>query len=74
MLHTKIDGSGLVGNLLGDPTERDLFVYLPPGYEEGDERYATALAFAALAPAIGSACEYNDATSASARRPASAVP
>ena len=34
MLHTKIDGSRLAGNLLGDPTERDLFVYLPPGYDE----------------------------------------
>ena len=42
MLHTQIDGSRLAGNLLGDPTERDLFVYLPPGYEDGDQRYATA--------------------------------
>jgi S-formylglutathione hydrolase FrmB len=42
MLHTKIEGSRLAGNLLGDPTERDVFVYLPPGYEEGDRRYATA--------------------------------
>jgi hypothetical protein len=26
----------LAGNPLGDPTERPLYVYLPPGYEEGD--------------------------------------
>lgn len=28
----------LADNLLGDPGERDLFVYLPPGYEESDRR------------------------------------
>jgi S-formylglutathione hydrolase FrmB len=42
MLHTKIEGSNLAGNLLGDPTERDVFVHLPPGYGDGDRRYATA--------------------------------
>ncbi|HKP69703.1 MAG TPA: alpha/beta hydrolase-fold protein [Pyrinomonadaceae bacterium] len=31
----------LKGNPLGDPHVRDLFVYLPPGYDETDERYAT---------------------------------
>src|SRR5687767_15824905 len=29
----------LKGNPLGDPHVRDLFVYLPPGYEAGDARY-----------------------------------
>jgi enterochelin esterase family protein len=29
----------LAGNPLSDPATRDLFVYLPPGYEEGDQRY-----------------------------------
>ena len=29
----------LKGNPLGDPHVRDLFVYLPPGYEEGNARY-----------------------------------
>ncbi len=29
----------LRGNPLGDPHIRDLFVYLPPGYEESDQRY-----------------------------------
>ncbi|HUQ57673.1 alpha/beta hydrolase-fold protein [Lentzea sp.] len=28
-------------NPLGDPHERPLWVYVPPGYDEGDERYPT---------------------------------
>jgi enterochelin esterase family protein len=32
----------LAGNLLGDPSERDVFVYLPPGYEQSGVRYPTA--------------------------------
>jgi len=32
--------SGLLsGNLLGDPTEREVLVYLPPSYDEGTRRY-----------------------------------
>lgn len=31
----------LRGNVLGDPHERPLLVYLPPGYDEGDRRYPT---------------------------------
>jgi hypothetical protein len=42
IVHTLLDSSNLAGNLLGDPSERDLFVYLPPGYEESDRRYPTA--------------------------------
>src|SRR5947208_1082965 len=42
MIHSRIESSRLAGNLLGDPSERDLFVYLPPGYEESDRRYPTA--------------------------------
>src|SRR5262249_14808926 len=42
IVHTRIDGSRLHGNLLGDPSERDLFVYLPAGYDESDRRYPTA--------------------------------
>jgi enterochelin esterase family protein len=35
----------LEGNALGDPTERDLVVYLPPGFREGgSQRYPTLLA------------------------------
>jgi Putative esterase len=29
----------LEGNPLGDPTERPLYVYVPPGYDESEERY-----------------------------------
>jgi Putative esterase len=29
----------LAGNPLGDPTERPLWVYVPPGYDESEERY-----------------------------------
>ena len=42
IIHTRIESSHLAANLLGDPSERDLFVYLPPGYEESDQRYPTA--------------------------------
>ncbi|MGH3861157.1 alpha/beta hydrolase [Actinokineospora sp.] len=31
----------LRGNSLGDPHERPLWVYVPPGYDEGDRRYPT---------------------------------
>jgi pimeloyl-ACP methyl ester carboxylesterase len=35
-----INSRHLAGNLLGDPSRRDLVVYLPPGYEEhGTRRY-----------------------------------
>ncbi len=36
------ESSSLAAKMLGDPGERDLFVYLP-GYEESDRRYATAV-------------------------------
>ena len=42
IVHTRLESAHLAGNLLGDPSERDLFVYLPPGYEDSDERYPTA--------------------------------
>ena len=42
IVHSRLDSSHLAANLLGDPSERDLFVYLPPGYEESDRRYPTA--------------------------------
>lgn len=29
----------LAGNLIGDPATRTIHVYLPPGYEAGDDRY-----------------------------------
>lgn len=42
IIHSRLDSPHLAGNLLGDPSERDLFVYLPPGYEDSDRRYPTA--------------------------------
>jgi hypothetical protein len=42
IVHSRLESSHLARNLLGDPGERDLFVYLPPGYEESDRRYPTA--------------------------------
>jgi hypothetical protein len=42
IVSTRIEGSRLAGNLLGDPAERNLYVYLPPGYEDSDARYPTA--------------------------------
>lgn len=35
----KHESDVLKDNALGDPYVRDLFVYLPPGYEKGDDRY-----------------------------------
>jgi len=34
-----VDSVLLRGNPLGDPTERPLWIYTPPGYDEGDRRY-----------------------------------
>ena len=43
IVRTRHESSYLAANMLGDPGERDLFIYLPPGYEESDRRYATAV-------------------------------
>jgi enterochelin esterase-like enzyme len=40
---TQIDSALLAGNRLGDPEERDLLCYLPPGYDESDRRYPTVM-------------------------------
>ena len=42
IVRTRHESPYLADNMLGDPGERDLFVYLPPGYEESDRRYACA--------------------------------
>ena len=39
--HLRHESEVLKNNPLGDPHVRDLFVYLPPGYDENDERYPT---------------------------------
>ena len=36
---TNLHSSLLEGNLLGDPADREVMVYLPPGYDEGAARY-----------------------------------
>ncbi|MGI5268890.1 alpha/beta hydrolase [Nonomuraea sp. CA-218870] len=38
MDHDVIDSAALRGNPLGDPHERPIWVYLPPGYDEDDTR------------------------------------
>ena len=44
VVRERISSKVLRGNPLGDPTERDLFVYLPPGYgEEPKRRYPMVL-------------------------------
>lgn len=35
----RFESAVLRGNLPGDPATRDLYLYLPPGYEEGGTRY-----------------------------------
>ncbi len=38
--YLKINSSALAGNLLGDPAEQEVAVYVPPGYDQsGDKRY-----------------------------------
>ncbi|MCW2594182.1 MAG: hypothetical protein QOF92_3596 [Pseudonocardiales bacterium] len=39
--HDVIDSTLLRDNPLGDPHERPIWVYVPPGYDAGDERYPT---------------------------------
>lgn len=41
-MHARLEGTQLKGNLLGDPCERDVFVYLPPSYEQDPGRRAAA--------------------------------
>jgi enterochelin esterase family protein len=47
------DSSILVGNPLGDPTTRDLHVYVPPGYDES-KRYPAILAIVGFTGTGGS--------------------
>ena len=44
MIVHRLDSQVLRGNPLGDPTERDLHVYVPPGYEGGAKRLPVLLA------------------------------
>src|ERR1051325_10467106 len=42
VIRERFESSVLKGNRPGDPHVRDLYVYLPPGYEEGAARYPVA--------------------------------
>jgi enterochelin esterase family protein len=42
IVHSHIESAHLAGNLLQDPSRRDLFVYLPPDYHDSDVLYPTA--------------------------------
>ena len=35
----RVDSQALTGNPLGDPAQRPLWVYVPPGYDESERRY-----------------------------------
>ena len=41
LLQLRIQAPSLKRNLLGDPTEQPVYVYLPPGYEGSPKRYPT---------------------------------
>ncbi len=43
LVETRLVGRCLEGNALGDPSERELLVYLPPGYDAGPRRYPTVM-------------------------------
>ena len=44
LLIDRVQSKVLAGNPLGDPTGRDLYVYLPPGYSETSRVYPVLLA------------------------------
>ena len=47
--HIKVHGAALEGNLEGDAVDRDVLVFLPPGYaREKSRRYPVAYARARL--------------------------
>ncbi|HJL50142.1 MAG TPA: alpha/beta hydrolase-fold protein, partial [Polyangiaceae bacterium LLY-WYZ-15_(1-7)] len=41
IVESRLESAVLKDNPLGDPHVRDVLVYLPPGYDEGDARYPT---------------------------------
>jgi len=48
LVHSRLDSRHLAANLLGDPSERDVFVYLPHDYDTSERRYPTAYLLHAL--------------------------
>ncbi len=53
IVRTRHESHYLADNMLGDSGERDLFVYLPPGYEESGQRCATAYLLHAFGETAG---------------------
>src|SRR5207249_12035146 len=43
IIHTRHDSEFLARNMLDDSAEHDLYVYVPPGYDDSDRRYATVV-------------------------------
>ncbi len=39
IVSARIDSAHLTNNILNDPSERDVYVYLPPGYDGSDRHY-----------------------------------
>ncbi|MFT6143247.1 MAG: S-formylglutathione hydrolase FrmB [Myxococcota bacterium] len=48
LTHITVRSDALAGNLLGDPHERQVSVYLPKGYDEGDRDYPLLVDLAAF--------------------------
>ena len=42
----QIESERLAGNLIGEPTTQEIQVYLPDGYDEGDQEYPVVYWFA----------------------------
>ena len=42
----QVRGASLTGNALGDSDERELIVYLPPGYARSERRYPIVMVLA----------------------------
>ena len=69
IVHSRLESAHLAGNLLGDPSERDLFVYLPPGYDEQPDRhYPVAYLLHALGDSAATMVTLRPTASAGSRR------
>lgn len=53
MIRETVPTPSLATNVLGDPAERDVIVYLPPSYETSDERYPVVYYLAGAGENVG---------------------
>ncbi|MDQ3787612.1 MAG: enterochelin esterase, partial [Actinomycetota bacterium] len=51
--HHTVDSTFLRDNPLGDPHERPLWVYVPPGYDQGERRYPSIYVIQGYSGALG---------------------